>query len=261
MKSLMLSPILAGVVSVLLLTPIHAEIQISTKTAREIGQRVWKNECGGTVDGLTSWNRGEDFPSLGVGHFIWYPKNTRGPFEESFPHLLRFMAGKGVNVPDWLIKANGAPWPNRGEFVAQFDSRRMRALRRFLVETVPVQAEFLVFRLENALPKMEAAASRNERKRIRENFYRVANSPGGAYALIDYVNFKGEGIKKSERYKGEGWGLLQVLANMKPDRNAVRAFSRSADEVLTRRVRNSPPSRNESKWLPGWKNRVRTYRN
>ena len=249
------------VTSVLLLTPALAEIQISRKSAREIGQRVWQNECGGTVDGLTSWNRGENFPSLGIGHFIWYPKGTRGPFEESFPQLLRFMAVRSVDIPDWLRTAKGAPWPTRKTFVAQFNSSRMRQLRRFLVDTVPVQAEFLVFRLEEALPKMERAASKNERAKIRENFYRVAESPGGAYALIDYVNFKGEGVKESERYKGQGWGLLQVLANMNPEGNPVRAFARSADEVLTRRVRNSPASRNESRWLPGWKNRVQSYAN
>ncbi|PWU11360.1 MAG: hypothetical protein C5B47_00975, partial [Verrucomicrobia bacterium] len=36
-----------------------------------IGAQVWKNECAGTTSGLTSWNRGEDFASLGIGHFIW----------------------------------------------------------------------------------------------------------------------------------------------------------------------------------------------
>ncbi len=261
MKSSILFLRLFGVASVLLLTPVQAEIQISRKTAREIGHRVWQNECGGTIDGLTSWNKGEDFPSLGIGHFIWYPKGTSGPFEESFPQLLRFMATRGVDIPSWLRKANGAPWPTRKNFVEEFNSPPMRELRRFLVDTVPVQAEFLVFRLEKALPKMEAATSKNERTRIRENFYRVAESPQGAYALIDYVNFKGEGIKKSERYKGQGWGLLQVLSNMKPEGDPVHAFARSADEVLTRRVRNSPPARNESRWLAGWKNRVRSYVN
>ena len=254
-------PLLAffGIAIIPLQYPAHADLQISGKTAQKIGRRVWDNECGGSVNGLTSWNRGEAFPSLGIGHFIWYPKGTTGPFEESFPQLLRFMTSRRVKVPDWLRRADGAPWPTRTAFMNQFDSPRMRELRSFLVNTVPVQAEFLVFRLERALPGIEAAAPQKDRSRIRENFYRVADSPGGAYALIDYVNFKGEGIKRSERYKGQGWGLLQVLSNMAPNDNPVRAFANSADEVLTRRVRNSPPSRHESKWLPGWKNRVRTY--
>jgi hypothetical protein len=56
----------------------------SALTPREldvIGHRVWQNECNGTREGLTSWNTGENFASLGIGHFIWYPKGVNGPFE------------------------------------------------------------------------------------------------------------------------------------------------------------------------------------
>jgi hypothetical protein len=42
---------------------------------------------------------------------------------------------------------------------------------------------------------------------------------------------------------------------------ATKAFSKAAANVLTRRVENAPKSRNESKWLPGWMNRVQTYAN
>ena len=48
-----------------------------------VGRRVWQNECAGTRDGLTSWNEGEGFASLGIGHFIWYPAGARGPFEDT----------------------------------------------------------------------------------------------------------------------------------------------------------------------------------
>ncbi|MEA3211856.1 MAG: hypothetical protein QOE70_4913 [Chthoniobacter sp.] len=40
-------------------------------SVEEIGRRVWQNECGGTREGLTSWNADESFASLGIGHFIW----------------------------------------------------------------------------------------------------------------------------------------------------------------------------------------------
>ena len=33
----------------------------------------------------------------------------------------------------------------------------------------------------------------------------------------------------------------------------------SAETVLERRVRNSPPERNEARWIPGWKKRINTY--
>ena len=65
---------------------------LTDKELDSIGRRVWQNECGGTRDGLTSWNTGEDFASLGIGHFIWYPKGQRGPFEESFPKLAKYLA-------------------------------------------------------------------------------------------------------------------------------------------------------------------------
>jgi hypothetical protein len=76
------------------------------------------------------------------------------------------------------------------------------------------------------------------------------------------VNFKGEGVLATERYAGEGWGLLQVLEGMSQEGNgraAVKSFAESARKVLTRRVRNSPPERHESRWLPGWLARINTY--
>lgn len=256
-------PFLLATLILAMTSALSAErIDVSNKAAEEIGRRVWQNECAGTVSGLTAWNEGESFPSLGIGHFIWYPTGTTGPFDESFPRLVKFLASQGVEVPESLKRAKGAPWPSRARFMQEFNSREMIALRGFLKRTVPQQARFLVLRLEQALPKMEAAAAKGDRARIRDNFYRVAATPQGLYALIDYVNFKGEGTVKTERYKGEGWGLMQVLADMKPGQSgheAVRAFADSADKVLTRRVRNSPPARNEARWLPGWRNRIHTY--
>jgi hypothetical protein len=101
-----------------------------------------------------------------------------------------------------------------------------------------------------------------ERARVQRRFDRVADSSSGCYALVDYVNFKGEGVLATERYAGQGWGLLQVLEGMSQEnsgREAVKNFAESAKEVLTNRVRNSPPKRNESRWLPGWLLRINTY--
>jgi len=81
----------------------------------------------------------------------------------------------------------------------------------------------------------------------------------GYYALIDYVNFKGEGTKVSERYQGKGGGLLQVLQEMDGSDDALSAFANAADQVLTRRVKLSPPERGEERWLSGWRKRLSTY--
>ncbi len=233
-------------------------LALSDRELDSIGRRVWQNECGGTRDGLTSWNVGETFASLGIGHFIWYPEGQNGPFDESFPKLVRFLAAQGAKPPAWLD--GNCPWSTRAEFQADFQSARMKALRELLADTIRLQARFLAQRMDEALPKMLAAAPPGERANVRAQFQRLAATAEGTFALIDYVNFKGEGTKDSERYRGQGWGLLQVLAGMNgtgPD--AAREFGESAAAVLTRRVENAPPERNEQRWLPGWKNRVRSY--
>lgn len=232
-------------------------VKLSDAKAQEIGNRIWRNECAGTVDGLTSWNKGEDFASLGIGHFIWYPAGQRGPFEESFPKLAAYLAGAGYDVPKWM--RGPCPWNTRAQFMAEFQGERLTQLRTLLKKSVADQARFAALRLEQALPKMLEAAPAGQRKKIETNFYRVAREPLGFYALMDYVNFKGEGTSPSERYQGQGWGLLQVLETMSSTGPALPAFARAADEVLTYRVKNSPPARNEAKWLPGWRNRIKTY--
>ncbi len=234
-------------------------VKLSDAQALEIGKRIWKNECAGTIVGLTSWNGGENFPSLGIGHFIWYPKGQRGPFEESFPKLAAYLAAEGLPVADWMKGA--CPWNTRGEFMKEFNSARLVELRTLLKNSIAAQARFAAQRMEQALPKMLAAAPAAEREKIKTNFYRVAAEPLGLYALMDYVNFKGEGVSPTERYDGQGWGLLQVLETMPTSGAALPAFAKAADTVLTQRVKNSPPARNEAKWLPGWRNRLTTYTN
>jgi len=236
-------------------------IRISDAEADRIGRKIWRNECAGTKEGLTSWNKGEDFPSLGIGHFIWYPQGRRGPFQESFPGLKDYLQSQGVKLPAWLATAKACPWNDRSAFMADFNGSRLSGLRDLLASTVGLQARYAALRLEAALPKMLDSAPASERQKIRANFYRVANAPGGLYPLMDYVNFKGEGTAATERYDGEGWGLLQVLAGMSGSGSPTEAFARSADRVLTRRVELSPPGRGEKRWLPGWRNRVATYAN
>jgi hypothetical protein len=238
-------------------------ITLSHADVLKIGKKVWQNECNGTIGGLTSWNEGEDFASLGIGHFIWYPKGRRGPFEESFPKLVSFISKRGAKLPTLLLGAEEkpCPWNSRTEFLRAQHSTEMNQLRRFLSDTIDLQAEFLLARLESALPKMLAEAAPSDRANVQEQFERLTKTPQGCYALIDYVNFKGEGVLPTERYQGHGWGLLQVLEAMHgtSDKGAVDEFSRAATAVLTRRVQNAPAERHESRWLSGWIRRVNSY--
>jgi len=229
-----------------------------------ISERIFYNECGNKISSLIVWNDGESFPSLGIGHFIWYPEGYKGPFDESFPRLLSFIEKKGVVLPQWIqaLPSRYAPWRKRADFIRDLERGQLEELRSFLMETKGLQAEFMAERFRQSIPKILHAAPLNKRLEIKQKLVSILQSRQGLYPLIDYVNFNGEGVLESERYKGKGWGLLQVLEEMKiPQQNdqAVAEFMRGAERVLRRRVANSPPERNEKRWLPGWENRIHTY--
>src|SRR5262249_10792078 len=188
-------------------------ITLSHTEVLRIGKRIWQNECNGTISGLTAWNEGEDFASLGIGHFIWYPKGRRGPFEESFPKLVTFVSKRGAKLAILLLKGadQPCPWNSRAEFLRAQHAPDMNQLRQFLASTIDLQAEFLRAGREDALQKMRAEAAPADRPNVQQQFERLSRTSQGCYALIDYVNFKGEGVLHTERYQGQGWGLLQVL--------------------------------------------------
>ena len=230
----------------------------STINTRELGQRIWQNECAGSLQGLVSWNAGEAFPSLGIGHFIWYPDGVQEAFDESFPSFVRFARAKGVNVPDCFDGT--APWSTKAAFEAD-RSGRADTMRRWLAANIDIQTRFIIARSHQALRRMMNHSTHPEA--VRRRYAALAGTTQGMYCLVDYVNFKGEGIKETERYRGKGWGLLQVLEEMEgyPEgRIATAEFSRAAATVLTRRGANSPSSRGEKRWLAGWLNRCKTYR-
>jgi hypothetical protein len=232
-----------------------------------IAEQIFANECNSKVDCLTSWNQGEDFPSLGLGHFIWYQKDQQEIYQETFPELVSFYHDQGIRTPNWLTELPDldSPWADREQFYAGFDGERLRELRDFLHQTLSIQARFIIQRQQQALGKMLDYAPPEQRQDLA-SLYReiaVAVPPLGRYALVDYVNFKGEGIAASERYQGQGWGLLQVLQAMLEtpgDGPVLERFSDAAAAVLRRRVANAPVERNEQRWLAGWLNRVQTYR-
>lgn len=245
--------------SLSLLLPAAAQVQIPPATAAKIGQRLWQNECGGTVAGLTSWNGGENFASLGIGHFIWYPAGVRGPYQESFPGLVMLMKARGVPLPRWLAQAGPCPWPDRAAFNAAKDSGQMQELRNLLADTVALQADYAAQRSVASLPKMLAASGKAGRASLAAKFNALAATGGGLYCLMDYVNFKGEGTNPAEQYKGQGWGLLQVLREM-PVVNAATApaaFSAAARRVLARRIASAP--KDETRWRSGWFSRCDSY--
>ncbi len=235
------------------------KVDLSASQAEQLGMLIWENEGKQQVKHLTSWNRGEDFPSLGLGHFIWYPSDKKGPFKEQFPQLVTFMQEHGVVIPQWLHEAKFAPWQSREEFYVAFNGAQLTELRTLLSDEIVLQVGFIMLRLEKAIPQILANSSTTEQQIITKNLSRLSN-PEGVFILLDYVNFKGEGINEKEHYQGQGWGLKQVLLAMPEQyKNPLRSFGLAADEVLTRRVKNAP--RDEFRWLKGWRARVHNYQN
>lgn len=238
------------------------KIELTSQGLACLQKLIFFNECSGKDDRLVTWRSDEDFPSLGIGHFIWYLKGKRGPYRESFPELVAFLKNNGEEVPLWL--EGEAPWKDREEFQKDLQSERVISLRIFLQKTKALQTQFIVRRMENVLPKMLEAAHKEKREQVEKNFYAVAQTPTGMLALIDYVNFKGDGTSLSERLQGQGWGLLQALEEMtlpEKENEVLPAFVHAAERILEKRVKSPFAQKDESRSLKGWANRVHNYLN
>ena len=225
-------------------------------------QRLWQREASKSIAKLTSWNEGEAFPSLGIGHFIWYPAKTTGPYKETFPELLLFLKKRNSILPAWLEKArlSGCPWKTRAAFLDAQNTNQMNELRLLLAGTVTLQAEFVIERFLKTREALLAAASVEHRDHVAKQFDRLAATAQGLFALIDYVHFKGEGTQPTERYSDKGWGLLQVLQAMNDQSTDVlQEFIAQAKKILEQRVALSPAEKGEKRWMPGWLNRVIGY--
>ena len=111
----------------------------------------------------------------------------------------------------------------------------MSYLRDLLKNTMDLQEKFIVIRFQEAVDRvLQTPQTTQMKQHVQYQYYRVAQSPMGLYALIDYVNFKGTGTMHSGN-----WGLLQVLANMQGQGTGKRAlveFASSAKTVLKNRV-------------------------
>jgi len=245
------------------------EIHLTKKQANYIAKKVWQNEGAGLDKYLVHWNEGEAFASVGIGHFIWFSKGHTERFREVFPMVLAFMQTKGVKMPSWLTPTTPLPWNSKAEFyrAKKSHTKKHTQLFKFLKSTMPYQAEFMARRLSQALPQILDSIHDSQKKAlVKKHFNEVMYHKNGSinerglYILLDYTNFKGEGTLKSERYKGQGWGLLQVLEHMNPQEpNRQKAFALSAKAMLSRRIKNSPPTRGEERWRKGWNVRLKTY--
>lgn len=239
---------------------------LSDAQYRWIASRIFENETGGKIRNLTFWGAGEDFPSMGIGHFIWFPEGVDAPFDETFPAMLAYVSERSrecAPLPEWLRQqpVPDAPWHDKSSFDEQQESERVTSLRHWLAGTAPQQAQFIVASFTERWNSLEPeTASKAELTGLLQ---RLLDTPEGLFAVIDYYNFKGLGSNPRERYAGEGWGLVQVLGDIadaaNDDATLVEQFSAAAANRLALRVANAAPERNEARWLEGWRERVAAY--
>ncbi|MBC8342953.1 MAG: hypothetical protein H8E61_03105 [Bacteroidetes bacterium] len=230
-----------------------------------IGDHIFVNECSSNIKKLTWWNKGESFPSFGIGHFIWYPAGVEEPFQESFPGLVEFYRLQGIELPEWLdaLDPVDAPWSSRTEFFNKFDKNKLTELRLFLNQTRDTQIAFIILRLRRTIPLLSFEQNRHSRNQIKYKIAQLLSTSRGIFALTDYINFKGDGTLLEERYQDLGWGALQVINMMElPETSEIapELFSNAAEQVLIRRVNNAPHGKNEKQYLKGWQNRLKTYK-
>jgi hypothetical protein len=237
-----------------------ASWEITRQEGEDIGKQIFMNECSGKQEKLVWWNDGEHFASLGIGHFIWYPEGEKGPFEETFPALLTFLDAHDVTLPDGLKTSKSCPWSSKQKFLEKEQGTKKKELQMFLSRTISWQAAFIAKRFEQTLTKLFSDLDEDHQKPHLRKVEQIGRSSQGKYALLDYLNFKGEGMSLSERYQGEGWGLRQVLEEMPENTtNPLADFAETAKAILKRRVHNSPPERHEERWLSGWLHRIDSY--
>ena len=135
----------------------------------------------------------------------------------------------------------------------------MLEFKRLLENTMDLQTLFMLERLKRFESKIFIFPFKSM---AHERFKKLASTTRGVYVLMDYLNFKGSGLDGSEKYKGHGWGLKQVLEEMDEEafqKSPLEEFSRTAIKVLERRVMNSTSEDKEYLRLIGWKNRILSY--
>ena len=246
--------------------PKSSQIAIALKPSdyQSIGNRIYQNECASNINNLAFWSRHEAFPSLGIAHFIWFPRASNFPFVQTFPEFLNFLQLHSPKQYQALIAILGiqshafAPWASREAFYGNNHSEMRIKLQNWFHQSKTIQAEFIVDRFLKQIDQIRATKQLSNSS--WHHLQKIIHSSSGLFALIDYSNFKGFGTHPKESYQGQGWGVLQVIQAMPDDCiDPLKCFKHAAKNVLKQRVANAPENLSEQRWLKGWFHRIDGY--
>jgi hypothetical protein len=151
------------------------------------------------------------------------------------------------------------------------DAYTLFEIRHFLSNPLilQLQAQFVVEKTFLSLHRILAASHREssaEAQLLYRKIQLLLNSPEGVLSIVDYLNFKGEGLKPSERTPlgTHPWGLKTVLEIM-PTSDLASAnlhFAQAALCSLQRMAYHSGSADSKDQlqryaWLNGgWKTRI-----
>jgi len=267
---------------------------------QKIIQYVSGNEFQNDPESSIDWNEGEDFASLGMGHFIWYPEGVEQKFTESFPKMAVVLWRSwptSSDIPpqlrsafnyskEFIFKSSGevrfCPWAKRTSFFAWKEQNPIEwgylisfinhpMIKRIQLAYMDQDFREAIVRLydevdsNDDLVAMEASSGEtvaSVRQHLRSVILSLLTSKEGTTALMDYVNFKGDGTDSRMRYSNVGWGLQQVLywTDLKSGSlEQLKSLARAALNRLTRRAMLSGREIEREVWIHGWANRVLGY--
>ncbi len=222
---------------------------------------------------LLRWDA-RGFLYLGASEAIWYPDIPAGEkkFLEDWPTLRSELQKRGFSIP--TLALGPSPWRSGEELEADLanltkeDSQiinpaertRKRELEELLTflkreDVIKVEYTLLIDRLERALdPQSETYLFANlppgKGAIMEKNFRELASlqdslgHPLGLYALVDYCNFKGEGIAAAEHYNTQAWGLSELLFEMEDLRSNRPLLEKYIDRLELQQKRSDLTAEN-----------------
>ncbi len=247
---------------------------LSDHALLKIGHRIWQNTCKKRRDQITFWHEKRQFPSIGIAHFNWLPASYQGPnMENTFADFLTFAAKKRVDIPTWLKKNPYCPWSKRALFYEEFYSPKMQELRLFLLDTIPIQVEYIRDHLQNAWQKLLNKTKGKEKDLLIHRLSTLASQKNGIYSLFDYSSVyrqaiqlpykKSKGLFKDPSKDQENTGVFQVLQEIDEKifcKRPEKAFFLAATNLIKKQAEKAPKNTSEVFFLPVWLKRLETYR-